>query len=186
MADLNSGLSEPKAHTFYHILQPHPPAPTPMWKFTNSHMPSDQFSPRESNALHSGSHLWLRHRLNYKAAPGSGSVIGEIFLGCRGSAKPEEAPCPLACRVGSAMWTHLWPLESCDRAGAQRSFSHGLWLFGRFPGVQGLKSPPPPGRLEVWPSTLSWGPSRGTAGGKPGALPAALVWVALPLGLGRR
>lgn len=52
--------------------------------------------------------------------------------------------------------------------------------------MQGVKSPPPPGRLEVWPSTLSWGPSRGTAGGKPGALPAALVWVAPPLGLGRR
>lgn len=47
-------------------------------------MPSALVSPRDSNNLCLGSHMWLKHHLTYKAAPrvrlsGFRAVTGEIF-----------------------------------------------------------------------------------------------------------
>lgn len=81
-------------------------APNPLWELANSDIPSVLVSPRDSNNLCLGSYLWLKNRLNYKAAPkvrllGFGAVTGEIFLDCKGPTIPESSRLfASACQVG--------------------------------------------------------------------------------------
>ena len=81
MADLNSGLSDSKTHTFDHILWPHPAAPTPTWTSADSHMPSVWVSPREGTTV-----SWVtfvaEHHLDSKETSRvglGGSYWGDIF-----------------------------------------------------------------------------------------------------------
>lgn len=87
------------------------PALTPLWELANSNMPSALISPRASNDLCLGSHLWLKHHLNYKTAPrvrlsGFGAVTGEIFLDCKGPTKPQNS----RLLVPALKWAQPGPL----------------------------------------------------------------------------
>ena len=122
MADLNSGLSDPKTHTSDHILWPHPAAQRPYGHLlipTCLHL-----------GLSQGRHCCILGHIcgrgtvltsRQLAGWGMGTVPGEVFLDCRGSTKPQS-------RLPAC-----WPLRLAQPCG----HACGHWSLVTAPALRG-------------------------------------------------
>lgn len=100
-------------------------------------------SPRDNSALYLGSHLWLRHCLNYKAAPRVGlshfgAVTGEVFWDCKGPTKPQSR-LPACWPVKLAQSGPLLRPQDWNLVIAQESRGSFLMTCGYLRGSLGCK-----------------------------------------------